>query len=215
MTVCRFEVGTLSTLPLHYFGPPNIPFFGGNAFSPFSVVFMGLPITRFYPLGHKDRPMTPMGQLDHLFPRKWLLSRDMQALEVPGMSVSTAYCTSLHSVPPGAQSFSNNFQHWDLLRICPLHPFSGLSYSEVVSFAYTEESSLIRCPSTSWPPPSLLKRIFTQISLVRRTTLGTAYWLQFLISVLELLTLSHVFLPLPSWTPIKLEQTCRIEFNNM
>lgn len=130
------------------------------------------------------------------------------------MSVSTAHCTSLHSVLPGAQLFSNNFQHWDLLRICPLHPFCGLSYSEVVSVAYTEESSLICCPSTSWPPPSLLKRIFTQISLVR-TTLGTAYWLQFLISVLGLLTLSHVFLPLPPRTPIKLEQTCRIEFNNM
>ena len=58
--VTIIEIG-LARLPLVdiCFCLPNIPFFGGNVPRSFSVVFMRLPVTKFYPLGHGDRPMTP------------------------------------------------------------------------------------------------------------------------------------------------------------
>lgn len=55
MTVCRFGLLRLSRGPLLLFCPPNSPFLGGNAPFSFSVVFMALPITGFYPLDHRDR----------------------------------------------------------------------------------------------------------------------------------------------------------------
>lgn len=114
MTVCRFGLVRLSSGPLLLFCPPNIPFLGGNTPFSSSVVFMELPITGFYPFGHRDRMWSKMGQLDHIFPKNWLLRGDTQTLESNREASWNIRVESSWEQPSFSPPWDlNHRQHWD------------------------------------------------------------------------------------------------------